>query len=104
MGQSWSGCVVDGVPTLSCIFPLFNNVLNIAFFLASIVALFFIIWAGLKLIRSNGDAKQVDSARKTLTYAIIGLILVFLSFLIVNFIATITGVDCIKQFSFTECN
>lgn len=93
-----------GAPSLQCIFPLFKNVINAALMFAGIVALFFIIWSGIQLVRSGGDAKQVEGARKTLTFAILGLVLILLSFFIINFISYLTGVDCIREFGFAQCN
>lgn len=109
MFKEWGECLqtVDGttqqIPTLRCIFPLFDNIVTAALIFAGIVALLFIIFAGIKLIRSAGDQKQVQGARQTLTYAIIGLILIFLSFFFINTISFITGTECIKTFSFDSC-
>lgn len=97
------GCVdPSGVPTLKCLPALFVNLIAAAMTFAGVVALFIIIWGGYKFMTSGGDPKQLDTARKTLTYAIIGLIIVFLSFFIINFISTVTGVGCIKVIGF-EC-
>ena len=101
--MDWGNCLVEGIATISCVFPLFQNILNAALGLAGAVALVFIIWSGFKLLTSAGDAKKVGSARQTLFYAIIGLSLVFLSFFIVSLVSNLTGVDCIENFSFTSC-
>ena len=99
--EDWGGCVTaEGVATLSCIFPLFQNAVNAALIFAGVVALFFILFAGVKFITSGGDAKQVDGARQTLTYAIIGLVIILLSFFVINIIARTTGANCINNFSF----
>jgi len=59
---------------------------------------FLIVWSGIRLILSGGDAKQVQSARQTMTYAIVGLIVVLSSFTIVLFIGYLTGTsDCITD-------
>jgi heme O synthase-like polyprenyltransferase len=72
--------------------------------LASLVAMFFIIFGGFKFLTSGGDPKQVEGARKTLTYAIIGLILIFLAFAIIKLVGTITGANCISlPFGFNNC-
>ena len=91
------------IPTLLSALSLFQNIVNAALILAGLVALLFIIFSGIKLILSGGDAKKVASARSTLTFAIIGLLLVFFSFAIVFFISTITGVDCIRDVGFSNC-
>jgi len=100
----WGDCVQNGVATLACIPIVFNNVVDWAIALAGLTAVFFIIFAGIKFLTSGGDPKQVEGARKTLTYAIIGLIIVFLSFAIIKLIGTITGASCItKPFGFGNC-
>jgi hypothetical protein len=68
-----------------------------------------IIFAGYQLIFSGGDAKAVEGGRKTLTFAILGLVLVFLSFFILNVISSVTGVGCLGNiaqgsFGFTTCH
>lgn len=99
-----TGCVYDKVPKLTCIFPLFQNIVNAALIFSGATALIFVIWAGIQLVRSGGDAKQVEGARKTLTFALIGLVLVLMSFFILNMIAGLTGTECIKEFGFDTCN
>ncbi|MCL5113943.1 MAG: pilin [Patescibacteria group bacterium] len=102
--MDWTSCLSpEGVATLSCIPIVFQNVVKWIFIFSAIAAVFFIIFAGLKFIRSGGQPKLVEDARNTLTYAIIGLIIVLLSFFIVNVISDITNVPCIKQFGFGNC-
>ena len=91
------------VATLDCIPAVVQNVIYAAFLFAGIVAVILIIYSGIKFILSGGDPKQVEGARKTMTYAIIGFIVILLSFAILNLISTITGVDCIKFFGFQNC-
>lgn len=99
----WDDCLSNGVATVDCIFPLFQNIINAALVFGGITALFFILFSGFKLLTSGGDSKKVASARQTLLYAILGLILVFISFFIINLIANLTNVNCITSFSFKGC-
>ncbi|HSX40231.1 MAG TPA: pilin [Candidatus Saccharimonadales bacterium] len=99
----WGDCVDKGVATIACLPILFQNVINGALLFSGIVALIFIILSGVKLINSGGDPKQVEGARKTLTWAIIGLIVIMLAFFIINVISKITGVTCILKFGFGNC-
>ncbi|MCL6096889.1 MAG: pilin [Patescibacteria group bacterium] len=101
--MDWGSCVENGVATLSCIPIIFKNVVNWALILAGITAVFFIIFSGIKFITSGGDPKQVEGARQTVTWAIIGLLIVLFSFGIINIIAGLTGASCIKEFGFTNC-
>ena len=60
----------DTVLTLGCFPVLIQQLINIGFAMGGTVALIFIIIAGYKLIRSGGDPKEAEGARKTLTFAI----------------------------------
>jgi len=95
--------IAGNVATLNCVTVVVQNVIYAAFLFAGIVAVILIIYSGIKFILSGGDPKQVEGARKTLTYAIIGFIVILLSFAILNLISGITGVSCIRFFGFTNC-
>jgi hypothetical protein len=101
--MSWNSCLVNGVATLQCLPIVFMNIIKALLGFAGVTALVFIILAGFTLMNSDGDQKKVTSAKGTLTWAIVGLILIFLSFGIVNVIGYLTGVSCISAFGFTAC-
>ena len=103
--QNWGGNCVDanGVASLKCLPYVFSNIVRAALMFVGVVAVFLIVWAGIKFIRSGGDPKETQSARSMITYAIIGLILVLCSFAIIYFIAYLTHTNCITQLSFTSC-
>ncbi|MBI2621395.1 MAG: hypothetical protein HYW63_01960 [Candidatus Levybacteria bacterium] len=99
-------CLVGGadqVATIDCIPIIIGNVVFWLLVGAGILALVLIVISGFKFVFSGGDPKQVEGARKTLTWAIIGLVLILFSFAIVAFIARTTGVACITRFGFTQC-
>ncbi len=102
MFQVWGSCVdSNNVATLKCIPVVFHNVVAAALLFVGIVTAFLIVMAGTQFIMSGGDPKQVDAARKTLTYAIMGLVLVLCSFGIIYFIGYLTGTQaCITKFGF----
>ena len=64
-----------------------------AFVLAGIISFILLIVGGLGIIMSagSGDTKQMEQAKKSVTGAVIGLIVVVTSVFIVQIIATITG-------------
>jgi hypothetical protein len=66
--------------------------INIMLGLAAVLALAAMVWGGIVLITSAGNEKRVESAKKTITWAIIGLIVIGLSFFIVFFIGQKLGV------------
>ncbi len=93
--QPTSGCLVSGVASLSCLPIAFMNFLDALLMFAGTIAAIMIVISGIRMMLSTGDAKQLETAQKTLMYAIVGLILIFLSFLIINIIGAVTGVTCI---------
>jgi len=62
------------------------DIINILSIVVGIVAVFMIIIAGVRFITSNGDSNNVASARNTIIYAIVGLIVVALAQVIVQFV------------------
>lgn len=102
-----NACTFDSkygeIVTLECATVLFQNVLFWALTFAGIIALILIIVGGIKYITSGGDAKAADGAKKTITWSLIGLVVIIMSFAVLNIIANITGVNCITKFDFTSC-
>jgi amino acid transporter len=71
---------------------LLGNVINWVLGFAALVAVLFIIYGGILYISSSGNEGRVENAKKTITNAVLGLIVIILSFFIVNFvIATVKG-------------
>ncbi len=61
-------------------------VINWALYLSAIVAVIFIIIGGFLYITSAGDAGQAGKGRTTLVNALIGLVIIVLSYLIVQIV------------------
>ncbi len=95
--------VYSGIASINCIPFIIQNLIFWLLVFAGTVALILVIIAGIKFITSGGDAKQAEGARKTLTFAILGLILIMFSFAILRFIAQTTGLNCITKFGFSQC-
>jgi len=70
-----------------------GNLVNAAMVLAALVSLAFLIYGGVKWIMSEGDKTAIDNARQTIVGAIIGLVIVFLSYLILSVVLKVFGVD-----------
>lgn len=64
----------------------FGDLITFAFVIAIVIALAFLIWGGVKWITSGGEKTGVEEARNHVVAAVIGLIIVFLSFFILNLI------------------
>ena len=88
-------CNVDpsGIATINNLGCLFERIVSYALGFAGIVLFILLIIGGFRYITSGGDPKAVEGARKTLTSAVTGLVLVLVSFIIMLLISAITGVD-----------
>ncbi len=65
---------------------LIRRVINIVSVIVAIVAVIMIIVGGFKYIASGGDSTKVTSAKNTILYAIIGLVIVALAQFVVKFV------------------
>lgn len=61
-------------------------VVNVLMFIVGAVSVIMIIIGGLKYVASNGDSNQIQSAKNTILYAVIGIVVALLAFAIVNFV------------------
>lgn len=88
----------EDIATLQGLECIFENAVSAILFLAGIVLFVMFLVGGFKFITAGGDPKAVEAAKGTLTHAIAGLVLLILAFLIIRFIANITGVEDITRF------
>jgi hypothetical protein len=65
---------------------LLKDIVNIFSAIVGVVAVIMIIVGGLRYITSGGDSGKVGTAKNTLIYAIIGLVVVALAQIIVHFV------------------
>lgn len=64
---------------------------------AFILALFFIVLGGIQWITSGGDKAKVDAARNHIIAAVIGLIVIALSFVIINVVLSALGLGSLNN-------
>lgn len=81
IGTAFPDTVVAKDSTLS---SLAVRVINIALYLAAIIAVIFVIIGGYQYIFSAGNDETAKTGRKTLTNALIGLTIIVLSYIIVQ--------------------
>ncbi len=62
------------------------SALNIAIGAAAIISVAVLIGSGYMYITAGGDEAKVEKATKSLTFAIVGLTISFISVLLVNFV------------------
>jgi len=76
--------------------PIVAGILNAVFIIAIVAALAYLVYGGVKWIISEGDKSKVQDARSHIVAAVIGLIIVFLSYFIINLILQIFGLGSIN--------
>lgn len=87
-------CTNLNTPTSLACLPFFlGNIIDKAIIFAGVAAVFFITIAGIKFLTSGGDPTQVEQAKKTISFAVIGLLVILLSFTIVKFISRVVNVN-----------
>ena len=91
----------DEAIELSCIGAIFVNIVNALFYFAGAAVLFIIIYGGYLFVTSSGNPQQVERAKHTLTYAILGLGVILLSWVILRVIAEVTGSSDVLTFPFS---
>jgi len=86
---------VGSTTPLSGIASLVTLFLNIVFALAGLILLFFFIMGGIGMIGSAGknDPQKAEQAKKTITSAVIGFIIVFVAYWIVQLILKLLGIQ-----------
>lgn len=62
------------------------NVISLIFAVFGAIAVVVVIYAGIQLILSQGNSEKVAQAKRSITYAIVGLIVISLAQVIVMFI------------------
>jgi heme/copper-type cytochrome/quinol oxidase subunit 2 len=81
---------------------LLSTAINIFSIVIGVIAVVMIIVAGLKYITSSGDPNSTASAKNTLLFAIIGLIIVVLAQVIVRFVLQRTAVPARSMINVTQ--
>ncbi len=68
-----------------------SNIIRLIYMVSTIVFVFMIILGAFNWIVSGGDKEKLASARKRIVHAIIGLVLLALSFVIITLVGIVTG-------------
>ena len=71
--------------TTNAVPDIVANILYTIIGLVGIIAVIFVVIGGIKYMTSAGDSEKVKTAKKTISYAVLGIIVTALAFAIVNF-------------------
>lgn len=76
---------------------LFSVLLKNIFTFAGLIFFFVLIFAGLQYILSGGNKENLQKAGASITNALLGLIIVFVSYWIIKIIQILTGVKILNN-------
>jgi hypothetical protein len=65
---------------------VFSKISSVLLFIVGAIAVIMIVIGGLRYVISGGDASQVQSAKNTILYALVGIIVAILAYAAVNFV------------------
>jgi len=80
---------------------IIQTLISLLMLVAVIYFFYFFIMGGYHFITSEGDSDKIKTARKQITYAFIGIFVVFSVFVILKLIGTIFGVSGLETLQFT---
>jgi len=83
-----AGCAQpDSTPTeIFGVGGIFQTITNAALYIIGALSVIMLIYGGIRYTISMGDAKNVEAAKNTIMYAIIGIVIALLAYAIVNFV------------------
>lgn len=88
IGTANGDCTSKGATQVS---NVVKGIVNILSAIVGVAAIIMIIISGLKYITSGGDSNAVSSAKSSLIYALVGLIIVAMAQFIVHLVFHVTG-------------
>lgn len=74
-----------------------NLLIPLLFTVSGIILLFLLIGGGFSIIASGGNAKSVEGGKTQVTGAIIGFLVMFAAYWIIQIIQIMTGVSILKS-------
>lgn len=63
-----------------------TNIINVALTFVGSIVIILILWAGFKWMTSAGNTEIIKKSKETIINAVIGLVIIFASYVIVNFV------------------
>lgn len=77
---------------------LVSTILSTAIAVAGVIIVFLLVFAGISMIAGagQGDPQKVGKGRSAATAAVIGFVIIFVTFWIIKAIEYITGVDILQ--------
>jgi len=100
--KEWDGvCVAHyekDVATIQGLQCLLANIFMVFIALLGLAGFVMFLIAGVRWLTSGGNSKGMETAKNTMTFAVVGLVVALSAFIVINLIADFTGVNIIKKF------
>jgi len=88
----------NDVATIGSIGSLFEKFVSGITAFAGVVLFIVLVMAGFTFLFSGGDQKQLEKAKNSFTYALIGIVVIASAFLIIQLISNFVGADNLTKF------
>lgn len=72
---------------------IFKTITNVLLYIIGAISVIMLIIGGIRYTVSNGDSAAVTSAKNTILYAVIGIVVAILAYALVNFVITSFAAD-----------
>lgn len=84
-----------GFPNVGIV-DVMRNIIRFILIVAFIIAFIMLIVGGIRWMMAGGDEKAVEKARGTITSALIGMVVVLVSFALIKLVETFFGITIIS--------
>jgi len=85
--------IVSEKPNAICeLADIFENLIGVVGAIAGVLLFVFLVIGGFSYLSSGGEPKSTESAKNTITYALIGIVFLLLAWFLLYFIQEFTGV------------
>ena len=84
-----TGCAVGKGQSTKGLFDndgIVRTVINTMLFIVGLLSVIMLIYAGIRYVTAHGDKSQVEGAKNTMIYAIVGLVIAIVAYAIVNWV------------------
>lgn len=84
----WMTCDTTDAGTLD---EVIRRFLNVGSAIAALVAVVVLIYGGIQYMLSSGDSNKTEKAQNTIIYAVVGLVVTAVAWLVIGFILNVLG-------------
>lgn len=79
-------CLEGEIENTTPLMDVIQSIINTMLFIIGIISVIMLIVGGIRYVISGGNQSQVEGARNTILYAIVGLVIAFVAWGAVNFV------------------